>query len=83
MKTITADNLISSYDKRHKPCAEVELDETFVMETHDRTPLIASTETLADSFKDRFNPIYSVTGPVFINGTRPGDMLGIEILTLL
>jgi amidase len=82
MKTITADNLIQSYDQRHKPCAEIELNETFIIETHDRIPVIASSETLADSFKDHFSPIYSVTGPVFINGTYPGNVLRIEVFDI-
>ncbi len=60
MKTITADNLITSYDERHKPCAKIELDETFIIETHDRIPVIAPSETLADSFEDPFDPIYFV-----------------------
>jgi amidase len=79
MKTIRAGNLIAFYDERHKPCAEVELEETFIIETHDRIPAIAATETLADSFKDEFDPIYSVTGPVFINGTHAGHLLRVDI----
>jgi amidase len=82
MKTITADNLIPSYDQRHKPCVEMGLDETFIIETHDRIPVIASSETLADSFEDPFDPIYSVTGPVFIKGTYPGNVLRIDILDI-
>lgn len=82
MKRVTSENLISSYSAGHKPCAEVDQDEKFVIETHDRIPLMAQTERLSASFKDRFNPIYAVTGPVFINGTRPGDILGIDILDI-
>jgi amidase len=82
MKAITADNLIPSYDQGYKPCAEIELDETFIIETHDRIPVIASSETLADAFEDPFDPIYSVTGPVFIKGTYPGNVLRIDILDI-
>ena len=70
MKIISADNLIRSYDARHKPCAHVGLDEKFRIETHDRIPLLESTDTLAADFKDRFNPVYAVTGPVCFSERR-------------
>ena len=36
MKRITAEHLISSYDETHEPCDEVNLEEAFTIETHDR-----------------------------------------------
>ena len=82
MKKISAEHLISSYDETNKPCAEVNLQEAFTIETHDRIPLFSIENKLTENFKDRFNPIYSVTGPVCINGTRPGDTLRIDILDI-
>ena len=83
MQTITAENLITSYDERHRPCAEVDLGEEFQIEAHDRIPAIAATETLVDAFSDRFNPIYAVTGPVFVKGIRAGTVTRIDILDMI
>jgi amidase len=80
MRVIKADHLISSYDEKHPPCAEVELGEAFIIETHDRIPVMAKAETLPGSFQDRFNPIYAVTGPVFIKQAYPGNVLEVEII---
>jgi amidase len=82
MQTVTADNLITSYDVGHSPCAEVDLGEQFRIETHDRIPAIAATETLVDAFSDRFNPIYAVTGPIFVRGTRAGSVIRVDILDI-
>lgn len=82
MKRITPEHLISSYDETHEPCAEMNLEEAFTIETHDRIPLFSIENKLSENFKDRFNPIYSVTGPVSINGTQPGDTLRIDILDI-
>ncbi len=82
MQTVRAENLITSYDVRHRPCAEVDLGEKFRIETHDRIPTIAATETLVDAFSDRFNPIYAVTGPVFVRGTRAGSVIRADILDI-
>ena len=67
MKRITPEYLISSYDETHEPCAEVNPEEAFTIETHDRISLFSIENKLSENFKDRFNPIYSVTGPVSIN----------------
>jgi len=71
--------LIRSYDARHKPCAHVGLNEKFRIETHDRIPLLGSTDTLAADLKDRFNSVYAVTGPVFVEGSQPNDVLRVDI----
>ena len=82
MKRISAEHLISSYDETHTPCARMNLGEAFIIETHDRIPLFSLENRLSENFKDRFNPIYSVTGPVFISGTQPGGILRIDILDM-
>jgi amidase len=83
MKVITADNLISYYDERLTPCAEIQLNERVCIETHDRIPLISNTEHVADFFHDHFHPIYSVTGPIYIDRVQPDDILKIEILDVV
>ena len=80
MKTITADYLVASYDANHKPCAVVRPDEPFTIETHDRIPEMQKPAQLTESFKDPFAGIYSVTGPVFVDGAKPGDTLRVDIL---
>jgi amidase len=82
MQIITADRLICSYDRSHAPCATVALEELFVIETHDRIPVMAQADRLVGSFKDPFNSIYAVTGPVYITGTGPGDTLRVDVLDL-
>ena len=82
MKTISADCLVSSYDARHLAGAAVELGETFAMETHDRIPEMIAPEELTAAFRDPFDHIYSVTGPVFIKGAGPGTTLAIDIVDI-
>ena len=80
MRIVTADNLIPTYDKSHPPCAEVGIGETFVMETHDRCPALASLEAFESSIKTGW--LCSVTGPVYIKGTHPHDKIRIDILDI-
>ena len=82
MKRVSSDHLIASFDENHKPCVEVDLGEEFIFETHDRIPLFSLENKLSENFKDHYNPIYSVTGPVSIRGTAPGDILRIDILNM-
>jgi amidase len=82
MKRVSSDHLIASYDENHKPCVEVELGEPFSIETHDRIPLFSLENKLSENFKDRFNPVYAVTGPVYVRGTTSGDILRIDILDI-
>jgi len=83
MQTITADHLICSYDRSHAPCARVAQGEIFAVETHDRIPVMGRVAEQVSSFRDPFNAIYAVTGPVFVGDSRPGDTLRIDVLDLL
>jgi len=81
MKRITRDRTVPP-QRRHKvrePAAEVELGETFLVETVNfRTPVI---RTPADAnpaeYKER-----EETGPIFVKGAASGDVLAIEILDI-
>lgn len=78
MKRITRDRTVPP-DKRYKvrePVAEVELEETFVVETINfRTPVIRTSEDAnPEEYRER-----EETGPIFVKGTEPGDVLRIQI----
>lgn len=59
--------------------AEVELGETFVVETINfRTPVIRTPEDVnPETYRER-----EETGPIFVKGIEPGDVLAIEILDI-
>lgn len=78
MKRIPRDRTIPP-DKRYQvrePVAEVDLGETFVVETGNfRTPVIHSPEDAnPEVYRER-----QETGPIFVRGIRPGDVLAIAI----
>jgi amidase len=78
MKRITRDHTIP-VDQRYQvfePAAEVELGEPFIVETINfRTPIIRTPEDA--------NPAVSrereETGPIYVKGIQPGDVLAIHI----
>jgi len=78
MKRITREHTVpcSQRGKVHDPVAEVELGEEFIVETINfRTPIIRDPED-ANPLKYRER---EETGPVFIRGIQPGDVLAIHI----
>jgi amidase len=79
MKRLTRDNTVPGRMRYHvrEPALEVELGESFIVETITvRTPLV---RTAADAtpavYRER-----EETGPVFVRGIVPGDVLAIDIL---
>jgi amidase len=62
-----------------EPVATVELDEPFVVETINfRTPIIRSpADANPAAYRER-----EETGPIFVNGIAPGDVLAIHILDI-
>jgi amidase len=67
---------------RHRirePVAEVNLGETFIVETINfRTPVIRTPEDVTpEVYRER-----EETGPIFVKGIGPGDVLAIEILDI-
>ena len=67
---------IPSRDPVREPVAEVEIGETFVVETINfRTPVIRTPDDAnPETYRER-----EETGPIFIKGIQPGDVLRIQI----
>jgi amidase len=87
MQRLTRDLLQVTFDRRIDPVATVQPGETFVVECEDarggrtRTPETTTTEYLLDMQRRGWygNP---VTGPIYVEGARPGDTLAVEILDM-
>ena len=78
MKHITREHTVPverRYEVR-EPVAEVELGETFVVETISfRTPIIRTVEDANPAkYRER-----EETGPIYVKGIEPGDVLSIYI----
>jgi amidase len=78
MRRITRDHTVP-VEKRYRvrePVAEVQLGETFVVETINfRTPIIRTPEDANPTqYRER-----EETGPIFVKGIEPGDVLAIHI----
>ncbi len=81
MKRVTRDHTVPP-ERRHEtrePVAEVALGEEFVVETVNfRTPVIrAPVDANPETYRER-----EETGPVFVRGIEPGDVLAIDILDI-
>jgi amidase len=78
MKRITRDKTVPLHQryKVREPVAEVELGETFIVETINfRTPIIRTPrDANPETYRER-----EETGPIFVNGIEPGDVLKIQI----
>jgi len=78
MQRITRDHTVP-VEKRyqvHEPVAEVELGESFIVETTNfRTPIIRTpADVNPQTYRER-----EETGPIYIQGIEPGDVLAIHI----
>lgn len=78
MKRITRDHVIYEMSAKNEPSVCVEDGETIVVETYDcyQGQLLPEGSAFADVDRRFINP---ATGPVFVNGAMPGDMLKISI----
>jgi amidase len=81
MQTITRDHTVPPHQryKVRQPVAEVELGETFSVETINfRTPIIRTPQDAnPETYRER-----EETGPIYVKGIRPGDVLRIQIESL-
>ncbi len=82
MKTITRDRIRFGFDSSFEPAGTINSGETVCFETQD-----CYAEQIDDDNKDfslldmkRNNP---VTGPLYVNGAEPGDILKIEVLDIV
>lgn len=78
MKRITRDHTVpvTRRGRIREPAATVDLGESFIVETINfRTPIIRSPEDAnPPNYRER-----EETGPLFVNGIEPGDVLAIQI----
>lgn len=78
MRKITREHVIYEMSAGNCPAAKVESGETVVFETYDcyQGQLLPEGNTFKDFDRKYSNP---ATGPVYVNGAMPGDMLKITI----
>jgi len=78
VKTVTRDQVCTSFDATTPPVLHVELGETFIMETMDRF----ATYEGPDSPPEAMAILKSMTGPVYVDGVRPGNTIKVELLDI-
>lgn len=76
---ISRDKVFFAFQPEISPVAHIRQGEEVVMETHDCFEgQIRTQHDLVDKLD--WNHVNPATGPVFVEGTRPGDILRIDIL---
>jgi amidase len=78
-KKLTRDHVFYAFNPELQPAMRVAQGEVFTLETHDCfTGQLQSESDLLDKLDwDRVNP---ATGPVFIEGVQPGDVVRVDLL---
>ncbi len=76
MQKISKAHVVRTFDAAHAPAARVQSGEVFVMETNDRF------RDWNDGKKWPMEQLSVMTGPVFIEGAKPGQVLAIDILDI-
>ena len=78
-KKLTRDTVFYAFSPELEPALRVAQGEKFILETHDCfTGQLKTEKDLLDTLDwDRVNP---ATGPVFIEGVEPGDVLRVDLL---
>jgi amidase len=76
MQRVSKNQRVSTYSGANPPAIRVGMGETFVMETNDRFQGYTSPDDAP------LDLLMSMTGPVFVAGTEPGDTLSIEVLDI-
>lgn len=78
MHRIQKDHIIYAMSPENKPCMEVEIGSRLIFETYDCFENQINSEDVVFQELD-WNRINPATGPVYINGTEPGDILVVTI----
>jgi amidase len=79
--TISRDKVFFAFSPGLKAIAQIEQGEEVLLQTHDCFEgQIQKTSDLVDSLD--WSHVNPVTGPLYIAGTRPGDVLRIDLLEL-
>ena len=76
MQKISKDHIVRTFDATHPPAARVRPGEVFVMETNDRF------RDWNDGKQWPMEQLTVMTGPVFVEGARPGQVLAVDILDI-
>ena len=72
-----------AWDRSAEPAVEVDSGETVLLHARDASDeQINRDSTAADVPKIDFSHVNPVSGPVFVKGARPGDVLAVEVLEL-
>ncbi|MFT4106922.1 MAG: acetamidase/formamidase family protein [Lacrimispora sp.] len=81
MKTITRNHITNILSKENPPCDSIKSGETVVFETYDcfTNQFLPEEATFENVVRKPGNP---ATGPLYVEGAMPGDMLKIEILDI-
>ena len=81
MKTITRDYITNVLSRDNQPCGRIMPGETVVFETYDcfTNQFLPEEATFENVVRKPGNP---ATGPLYIEGAMPGDMLKIQILDI-
>jgi amidase len=74
MQKISKDHVVRTFDATHPPAARVRPGDVFVMETNDRFRDWHDAKTWP------MEQLTVMTGPVFVEGVQPGQVLTIDIL---
>ncbi|NNJ30060.1 acetamidase/formamidase family protein [Lacrimispora defluvii] len=82
MKTITRNYITHILSKDNPPCGRIRAGETVAFETYDcfTNQFLPEEATFENVVRKPGNP---ATGPLFIEGAMPGDMLKIDILDIV
>lgn len=82
MKTITRNYITHILSKDNPPCQRIRAGETVAFETYDcfTNQFLPEEATFENVVRKPGNP---ATGPLFIEGAMPGDMLKIDILDIV
>lgn len=74
MQKISKDHVVRTFDATHPPAARVRPGDVFVMETNDRFREWHDAKTWP------MEQLTVMTGPVFVEGVQPGQVLTVDIL---
>lgn len=81
MYKVKSENVIYSFEPKMKPVMEVESGSIVHFESNDCffQQVKSNHDVLNEIDKDRLNP---ATGPVYVKGAKPGDLLKVDILAI-
>jgi amidase len=76
MQRISKAHVVRTFDATHSPAARVRLGDVFVMETNDRF------RDWNDGKSWPMEQLTVMTGPVYVEGAKPGQVLAVDILDI-